>query len=343
MWAQSEKLGSYCLTVSVTRGAKELPKESRSLTRGARGVTMEDSAMSSVHPTEAQNDAVQLQQEQKHQQFVIDVSDSRSNRETVRAAVAWSFDPRLNDAREAARAAYMLSKNAANRQTFGRRAPATVTSSNLSLYWSGEDPQAIERKTPIIIRSILDANDIKELHAAASSRASPCDPNESNSTFLCEELRSVVHDVAYSNEHVALYLHRGRHFSLGWPALCERLVHAMRAHQPSDWVNPRTKLNVRCVELHTYAVGGGLIDPGHKDNGSKLTMVVQVSDASEFEGGKFVTWSEGECVVHDLGSGDAVLFHSEKCHNISPVLRGTRRSLVIELWIAPENSVDRFS
>ena len=58
---------------------------------------------------------------------------------------------------------------------------------------------------------------------------------------------------------------------------------------------------------------------------------------------QFVTWREGECVVDELGMGDAVLFHSEKCHNISTVLSGTRQSLVVELWDAPrENLVDRF-
>ena len=69
---------------------------------------------------------------------------------------------------------------------------------------------------------------------------------------------------------------------------------------------------VRCVELHAYAAGGGLLDAGHKDNGSKLTLIVQLSDASAFDGGHFVTYTEGEAVLHALAAGDGLLINSEK-------------------------------
>ena len=71
-------------------------------------------------------------------------------------------------------------------------------------------------------------------------------------------------------------------------------------------------------------------------------MVCQLSSPSDFDGGQFVTWSKGEMVMHPLGMGDAVLFHSEKCHNIATISRGMRQSLVIELWVAPANSRNRF-
>ena len=64
--------------------------------------------------------------------------------------------------------------------------------------------------------------------------------------------------------------------------------------------------------------------------------------ADDFDGGKFVTWREGECVEHTLQRGDGVLFQSEKCHNVSTVTRGVRQSLVIELWAGQPNSSDRF-
>ena len=38
----------------------------------------------------------------------------------------------------------------------------------------------------------------------------------------------------------------------------------------------------------------------------------------------------------------ALLFESERLHNVCPVTRGMRRSLVIELWARPENSSNRF-
>jgi predicted 2-oxoglutarate/Fe(II)-dependent dioxygenase YbiX len=35
---------------------------------------------------------------------------------------------------------------------------------------------------------------------------------------------------------------------------------------------------------------------------------------------------------HPMEVGDAVCFVSHKFHNVLPVTRGTRRSMVIELW-----------
>ena len=51
--------------------------------------------------------------------------------------------------------------------------------------------------------------------------------------------------------------------------------------------------------------------------------------SSDFEGGEFVTWRGGGRfpVVHDtLCRGDAVLFHSEKLHNVNIVSPETDRA-----------------
>ena len=56
-----------------------------------------------------------------------------------------------------------------------------------------------------------------------------------------------------------------------------------------------------------------------------------------------MTWHEGEAVLHQLGAGDGLLIDSERMHNVAPVTRGVRHSLVIELWVAPTNGQDRFS
>ena len=52
-------------------------------------------------------------------------------------------------------------------------------------------------------------------------------------------------------------------------------------------------------------------------------------------------WDGGEPVMHELGCGDAVIFHSERVHNVSAVMGGVRHSLVIELWEGPDNRCDR--
>ena len=157
---------------------------------------------------------------------------------------------------------------------------------------------------------------------------------------LDSALDQTAHDIAFSDEHVALYLHRDSHLQQVQPALRNKLLHSMRS-QPGKWGDP-APLNVRCIELHHHAVGGGLVTPGHRDNGSKLTMSVMLSHPHELDGGEFVTYCEGMPVHHELARGDALLFDSERLHNVCPVTRGMRRSLVVELWARPENSSGRF-
>ena len=98
---------------------------------------------------------------------------------------------------------------------------------------------------------------------------------------------------------------------------------------------------VRCIELHTIVAGGGLIDPTHRDSGSTLTLAALLSEPSDKVGGDFVAYNNGAPVVHALARGDAVLFMSEKIHNVSRVDRGVRQSLVVELWAGDTNVVDR--
>merc|ERR1712054_60656 len=95
-------------------------------------------------------------------------------------------------------------------------------------------------------------------------------------------------------------------------------------------------VNVRSFEFHSYTDGGSVLDPEHRDDGSLLTLSVLLSPREDFDGGAFVTYSGGERVEHHLGQGDAVLFVSEKRHNVETV-RGDRRALILELWEGPRN------
>ena len=54
-----------------------------------------------------------------------------------------------------------------------------------------------------------------------------------------------------------------------------------------------------------------------------------------------MTFDMGRPVLHELERGDAVLFHSEKVHNVTAVMDGLRQSLVIELWDGSNNVADR--
>ncbi|CAM9347364.1 unnamed protein product, partial [Ectocarpus fasciculatus] len=61
-----------------------------------------------------------------------------------------------------------------------------------------------------------------------------------------------------------------------------------------------------------------------------LTIVALLSEDGDFEGGAFRTYEpNGEHLEHPMGKGDVICFVSHKYHNITPITKGTRRSMVI--------------
>ena len=193
---------------------------------------------------------------------------------------------------------------------------------------------SVERTTVHLLPGFLSHTDIVQVVEAARDRG-PWQEGRS----VCEALQCVPHDVAYSSTHVALFLHREGHFATSCPELYERILLRMRSEQRER----SDALNIRCIELHTYTAGGGLLDPGHCDHGSVFTMSVLLSEPAGFGGGEFVTWRDEQPIAHPMSAGDAILFHSEKCHNVSTVTSGVRQSLVIEIWRHGANSTDRHS
>ena len=177
--------------------------------------------------------------------------------------------------------------------------------------------------TPVLeVRALLDAEEVALVHEVA--RESAQDP-----------ARCLGHE---SRAHTTLSLHAGGFFARRCPQLLDALVDRMR----SRWPEKLGTLGVRCVEFHTYRVGGGLLDADHRDVGSTLTLSVLLSpDAAALRGGQFVTWAADERTVHRLGCGDGVLFHSERAHNVQAVEAGVRHSLVVELWGGGDNQRDR--
>mmetsp|Transcript_1758 Transcript_1758/g.4984 ORF Transcript_1758/g.4984 Transcript_1758/m.4984 type:complete len:250 (-) Transcript_1758:178-927(-) len=212
-----------------------------------------------------------------------------------------------------------------------------------SSYWSDDDFYSAAKTEALLIPNALTGVEMDIILNAAHLGTVVTEQRDCNEDpTLCEALRGVPYDKAYTTCHVAKYLHRGQLFQETHPELQRKLISLMRS-QPGEWGDSSTILNVRCIELHTYSVGGGLLNPAHRDNGSALTMSVLLSHAREHGGGQFVTYEEGMPVVHEMSRGEAILFHSERLHNVSTLIEGTRNSLVIELWKGPQNVWNRFS
>jgi|TARA_B110000908_G_C10054731_1_gene357854 PKHD-type hydroxylase len=86
-----------------------------------------------------------------------------------------------------------------------------------------------------------------------------------------------------------------------------------------------------------YAEAGGHytwhqdIGPGHASK-RKISVTIQLSDDNEYEGGDLEIWRGGDSIqAAPRGAGVSVLFPSYMMHRVTPVTRGTRKSLV--LWI----------
>lgn len=90
------------------------------------------------------------------------------------------------------------------------------------------------------------------------------------------------------------------------------------------------------IQYTEYNEGGGHYD-WHLDigpypiNHRKVSITVQLSDPSEYEGGEFEMWTGGEFKTLPKIKGCCVLFPSNLLHRITPVTKGIRKSLV--LWV----------
>lgn len=226
--------------------------------------------------------------------------------------------------------------------------PQALTQSLLQL-----SSAAVEATAVVTIRGLLSDDEIGECFRTAEALEGGARGRFAAAASSLDVTR-FPHHVRYGSDHVAIFLHRDDHFSRASPSLHDKLIRTM-CTQPSMYLSPQIGLKVRVIELHSYTPGDGLMIDGHRDQGSLLTMSVLLSDPSDFEGGTFATCAKGtpadshtegmprEHVLHPVQRGDAILFHSEKMHNVLPVTRGVRHALVLELWQQEANRHDRHS
>lgn len=279
-----------------------------------------------------------------------------------------------------------------------------MTSSALATFSSGLSKTALQRAAscpprltlaqaegtePVLLRNFLSDEEVAQLFEVANSMPL-LDGAAGSAGGGATAASSTKHDVTYSASHVALNLHRDHHFERCCPELSSKISKGMQDFAIAEnalragafYVRPEDKFNVRCVELHTYTEGGGVLMDKHRDYGSVLTLSIlltepageqeqaegkQVAANGEtanaagkmdaaieeawpgcmqrggFEGGELITWRDSAAVVHRMRRGDALLFHSEKVHNVALVTSGRRNSLVVELWEGQANRKDRFS
>lgn len=69
----------------------------------------------------------------------------------------------------------------------------------------------------------------------------------------------------------------------------------------------------------------------HPINHRKISITIQLSDPEDYEGGELELWTGSGIEKVEKHKGCVILFPSYMLHRITPVTKGTRRSLV--LWV----------
>ena len=94
------------------------------------------------------------------------------------------------------------------------------------------------------------------------------------------------------------------------------------------------------IQYTVYSEGGGHYD-WHMDIGPgsishrKVSVTIQLSDPSEYEGGDLELWYGGGVIQIPKNKGLTVIFPSFSIHRVTPITKGTRKSLV--LWLGGEH------
>ncbi len=163
----------------------------------------------------------------------------------------------------------------------------------------------------------------------------------------CAAAEDYFHGGAEHPHHVA-HLHRGGRAQRDMPRLLDKIVNRVRRADAERWrLLVGRAVGIRSIEYHEYAGGGSVADPGHRDQGSLLTLSVLLTQPDEcVSGGEILFASTADGAVSERWPlrrrGDGVLFVSEKRHNVSAVASGGRRaSLVLELWCGAPTSYNR--
>jgi PKHD-type hydroxylase len=114
-----------------------------------------------------------------------------------------------------------------------------------------------------------------------------------------------------------------------------KIIHQLVGKANSDFFNFRLGEIRERLQYTVYSSE----DQGHYDwhvdmgpcrGRRKLSVVCQLSDPSEYEGGE-LQFNDGRLITAEKDKGTVVIFPSYLLHRVTPVTKGTRRSLV--LWV----------
>ena len=79
------------------------------------------------------------------------------------------------------------------------------------------------------------------------------------------------------------------------------------------------------------------VDRGHNTPVRKLSISIQLTDPKKYEGGELVIFDDHKGTVMSKGQGSVIMFPSYVLHEVMPVTKGERNSLVC--WVTGKSFV----
>lgn len=92
---------------------------------------------------------------------------------------------------------------------------------------------------------------------------------------------------------------------------------------------------IRYNEFFVNGVHDWNLDIGSGINYRKITMITQLSDPSEYEGGDLEIWTNGQFKTIPKIKGCTTIFPSFLLHRVTPVISGLKKSMT--LWVGGGN------
>ena len=117
-------------------------------------------------------------------------------------------------------------------------APRIRDGNSLCRFWADEDPFAAEITAAVLIQDALTDDEVELL--LATGVAAWEDGRRASVKSLRSALDGTAHDIAFSDEHVALYLHRDSHLQQAHPMLVRKLCARCALNPASGATWPRS-------------------------------------------------------------------------------------------------------
>jgi len=128
------------------------------------------------------------------------------------------------------------------------------------------DAAVSHEDSPVLtIRRLLTPSGVAQVHAAAAELRQKQKPHAYDNVLI--NAASDDRPFGLAPSHESLFLHEGGFFARACPEVCRKVLSAVRSRHADG-----EQFGTRCIEFHTYRIGGALLDPEHRDMGSTLTL-----------------------------------------------------------------------